>query len=105
MDRKISIRLILSFSRSNKIICAWGSKGAAALDDNQTGDVLTSPAYPPGAIVDTLGAGDTFCASVIYALLNGKALQQALEFGNKIAGAKIGFHGYDVIAGVYRDYL
>lgn len=68
-------------------------------------EVVTIPAYPPDAIVDTLGAGDTFCASVIFALVNGKELQEALRFGNKIAGSKIGFYGYDGIADVYKNHL
>lgn len=69
-------------------------------------DVVTSPAYPPtGPVVDTLGAGDTFCASVIFALVNGKPLGEALHFGNKIAGSKVGFYGYDGIAGIYKDFL
>lgn len=92
--------------RSNKIICAWGSKGAAALDNFKATveEVVMSPAYPPANIVDTLGAGDTFCSSVIFALVNGKALEDALHFGNKIAGAKIGFYGYDGIAEVYKSH-
>lgn len=92
---------------SNKIICAWGSKGAAALDNYKEAadDVITSPAYPPEVILDTLGAGDTFCASAIFALVQGKSLQEALRFGNKIAGSKVGFYGYDGIAGVYRDFM
>lgn len=67
--------------------------------------MVTSPSYPPDVIVDTLGAGDTFCAAVLFALVNGKSLEDALHFGNRIAGAKIGFHGYDGIAEVYKDLL
>lgn len=93
--------------RSNKIICAWGSKGAAALDNfkDTEDDVVSSVAFPPPVVVDTLGAGDTFCASVIYALLNGKWLQEALLFGNRVAGSKVGFYGYDGIAKVYKEFL
>uniref|UniRef100_A0A3P8U351 Ketohexokinase n=1 Tax=Amphiprion percula TaxID=161767 RepID=A0A3P8U351_AMPPE len=59
------------------LICAWAEKGA---------------------LVDTLGAGDTFNAAVIYRLSHGGTLQEALTFGCRVAGAKCGFHGYDAIA-------
>lgn len=68
-------------------------------------EVVTSPAFPPAIIRDTLGAGDTFCAAVIYALIHGKSLKDALKFGNQIAGVKIGDHGYDGVGKVYKGFL
>uniref|UniRef100_A0A8C4RUU1 Ketohexokinase n=1 Tax=Erpetoichthys calabaricus TaxID=27687 RepID=A0A8C4RUU1_ERPCA len=77
------------------LICAWAEKGADGLcSDNK---IVHSDAFPPEKIVDTLGAGDTFNASVIFALSNGKSLQEALTFGCKTAGKKCGLHGYDGI--------
>lgn len=38
------------------------------------GIVVHSDAFPPEAVVDTLGAGDTFNASVIYTLSNGERI-------------------------------
>lgn len=52
------------------LICAWAEKGADAMGPD--GVVIHSDAFPPEKLVDTLGAGDTFNASVIYSLLNGK---------------------------------
>ncbi|XP_067311989.1 ketohexokinase isoform X2 [Pseudorasbora parva] len=77
------------------LICAWAEKGADALGPD--GVVLHSDAFPPEKLVDTLGAGDTFNASIIYSLSNGGSLQDALTFGCQIAGKKCGVHGYDGI--------
>ncbi|XP_072237434.1 ketohexokinase isoform X4 [Leuresthes tenuis] len=95
------------------LICAWAEKGADALGPD--GLLIHSDAFPPESLVDTLGAGDTFNASVIYTLSNGDtsfhlimrhfevyggSLQDALTFGCQVAGAKCGFHGYDGISRV-----
>ncbi|KAM9717205.1 ketohexokinase isoform 4-T4 [Menidia menidia] len=87
------------YSRVKKgatLICAWAEKGADALGPD--GLLIHSDAFPPESLVDTLGAGDTFNAGVIYTLSNGGSLQDALIFGCKVAGAKCGFHGYDGIS-------
>ncbi|XP_031436691.1 ketohexokinase isoform X4 [Clupea harengus] len=80
------------------LICAWAEKGADAMGPD--GVVVHSDAFPPEALVDTLGAGDTFNASVIYTLSNGGSLQEALAFGCQVAGRKCGVHGYDGIVPV-----
>uniref|UniRef100_A0A672SFF7 Ketohexokinase n=2 Tax=Sinocyclocheilus grahami TaxID=75366 RepID=A0A672SFF7_SINGR len=77
------------------LICAWAEKGADAMGPD--GVIIHSDAFPPEKLVDTLGAGDTFNASVIYSLSNGGSLQDALTFGCQIAGKKCGVHGYDGI--------
>ncbi|XP_005998753.1 ketohexokinase isoform X2 [Latimeria chalumnae] len=77
------------------LICAWADKGADALGPD--GVLLHSDAFPPTALVDTLGAGDTFNASVIFCLSRGKSLQEALTFGCQTAGKKCGIQGYDGI--------
>ncbi|XP_071370600.1 ketohexokinase, partial [Centroberyx affinis] len=50
------------------LICAWAEDGADALGPD--GQVVHSDAFPPEALVDTLGAGDTFNAAVIFTLSN-----------------------------------
>ncbi|XP_047203864.1 ketohexokinase isoform X2 [Girardinichthys multiradiatus] len=77
------------------LICAWAEKGADALGPD--GLLLHSDAFPPETLVDTLGAGDTFNAGVLYTLSNEGSLQDALTFGCRVAGRKCGFHGYDGI--------
>lgn len=60
-----------------------------------SGEFVCIKPHPPDNIVDSLGAGDTFCASVIFALSTGKTLYQAVEFGYKLS-----FYGYDKV----RDF-
>lgn len=80
-----------------KLICPWGVQGAIAID-NGTDLTFTAKASPPTKAVDSLGAGDTFIASTIHSLVKGASLKEAIEFGCRIAGAKVGFYGYDDIA-------
>lgn len=77
------------------LVCAWAEQGADALGPD--GRVLHSPSFPPETIVDTLGAGDTFNASVIYALAKGQTMEEAIMFGCRTAGKKCGIQGYDGI--------
>jgi ketohexokinase len=74
---------------------AWGEAGAYALDP--AGRLLHNPAYPPPRLADTLGAGDTFNAGIIDALLDGKDIDQALHAACRLAGRKCGYEGLDFI--------
>ncbi|NXV01599.1 KHK Ketohexokinase, partial [Cettia cetti] len=51
------------------LICAWAEEGADAMGPD--GKLVHSDAFPPETLVDTLGAGDTFNAAVIFALAEG----------------------------------
>lgn len=77
------------------LICAWAEKGADALGPD--GQLLHSDAFPPPRVVDTLGAGDTFNASVIFSLSKGNSVQEALRFGCQVAGRKCGLQGFEGI--------
>ncbi|XP_052666212.1 ketohexokinase isoform X2 [Harpia harpyja] len=77
------------------LICAWAEEGADAVGPD--GELVHSDAFPPETLVDTLGAGDTFNAAVIFALSAGRSLQDALTFGCQIAGRKCGIQGFDGI--------
>nr|XP_045005853.1 ketohexokinase isoform X7 [Jaculus jaculus] len=77
------------------LICAWAEEGADALGPD--GQLLHSDAFPPPRVVDTLGAGDTFNASVIFSLSKGSSMQEALRFGCQVAGKKCGLQGFDGI--------
>lgn len=77
------------------LICAWAEQGADALGPD--GQLLHSDAFPPPRVVDTLGAGDTFNASVIFSLSKGNSVQEALRFGCQVAGRKCGLQGFEGI--------
>lgn len=79
------------------MVCPWGIEGAIAVD-NENDLHFSAMAKQPPKVVDSLGAGDTFIASVIHSLANGLTLQEAIDFGCRIAGAKVGFFGYDEIS-------
>ncbi len=74
------------------LILPWGDQGAWALQGDQ---LLHSPAFPPPEVVDTLGAGDTFNAGLIHAMLSGRALGHAVEDACRLAGRKVGQVGLD----------
>jgi ketohexokinase len=72
--------------------CSWGEQGAWL----RSGELeVHSPAFPPEKVVDTLGAGDTFNAGLISALVNGDSPEQALSLACQLAGRKCGQFGYD----------
>jgi sugar/nucleoside kinase (ribokinase family) len=77
-------------------IVGWGSTGAFALDA-RAGRCrpLFQPAFRPAAVVDSVGAGDTFIAATIYALAGGADAEAALRCACTVAGAKVGRNGFD----------
>ncbi len=82
------------YTAGARLICAWGDAGAWALDEKQS---YHSPAFPPPTLVDTLGAGDTFNAGIIDALVRGLDLGTALQTACRLAGQKCGYQGFDFV--------
>ncbi|KAG8460031.1 hypothetical protein KFE25_011080 [Diacronema lutheri] len=74
-------------------IVGWGAHGAFALDSAR-GTVLFQPSFPPAAVVDSVGAGDTFIGAAIYALACGAGPEEALRCACAVAGAKVGRAGF-----------
>ncbi|HEX3878890.1 MAG TPA: PfkB family carbohydrate kinase [Bryobacteraceae bacterium] len=82
-----------------------GSHGALARVD---GEILYSPAYVVDCL-DTTGAGDVFHGAFCYAVLQGMAMRDALEFSNAMAalnctalGARGGIRGLDEIQALMK---
>lgn len=88
------LRAVRTEAPDADLICAWGERGAFALD--RQGQVHAEPAHVPPRVVDTLGAGDTFHAGVIDAYLRGLPLTAALKAGCVLAGKKCGRIGLDL---------
>merc|ERR1719491_2220675 len=66
------------------VVCAWGDQGAAGRD--LEGKIIDISAYKPtSGVIDTIGAGDTFNATVVACLSQGKNLAQSLDIGCKVA--------------------
>lgn len=85
------------------LTCTWGTDGAWGWSQQ----LLHSPAFIPHKVVDTIGAGDTFNAGIISALLQQydltqSDLHQALITACKLAGNKCGQIGFDSI-GIQHD--
>ena len=68
-----------------QLVCSWGEHGAWGIDSN--GELIYAPAMKIEA-VDTVGAGDTFNAAIIDALLKGYSLESALSHACLNAGRK-----------------
>lgn len=82
--------LLQSLPPNMTATCAWGEHGAWAKNN---ADIIHSPAYPPETIVDTLGAGDTFNAGLISALIQQNRFELALIQACQLAGKKCGQTG------------
>lgn len=67
------------------VIITVGSKGVCARIDGQ---LIRVPAFKVKA-VDTTAAGDTFCGALCVALSEGKALEDAIRFGNKASSISV----------------
>ncbi|MDH5425539.1 MAG: PfkB family carbohydrate kinase [Gammaproteobacteria bacterium] len=76
------------------ILLSWGEKGAYAVSSNS--DIIFSPAIEQPNIKDTLGAGDSFNAAVIDALLANNSLSKTLHSANKLASYKISVRGFNI---------
>lgn len=80
------------------LFCGWGDSGAYGMSSD--GSFFHAPAFPPPAVVDTLGAGDVFNAGVIDGLVRNHPFESVLVEASKLAGRKCGRYGLaDLVAG------
>jgi len=86
-----AIELLDSLDNQLTATCTWGEQGAWAKNNDIS---IHKNAKPPEHIVDTLGAGDTFNAGLISALIQQNTLEQALTKACQLASKKCGQLGF-----------
>ncbi len=79
---------------ANQMVVAWGEKGAYALDED--GVEIYSPAHPVKTMCETLGAGDTFIAGLIDALIEEQPLVSAMYQACGLAALKCATAGFEL---------
>ncbi len=99
-DGAVFLQALRPHTGSAAIFCAWGERGAFAMD--LQGRLHRSPAFPPSPVIDTLGAGDVFNAAVIDGMLQGRGTERVLVDACRLAGRKCGMQGLDGIVDEHR---
>lgn len=97
-------RFSLQLRTGARLVVAWGEAGAACWEAG-TGTTVCPAHPPPGGVVDTLGAGDTFNAVVVGSLAAGRGLQDSVQLACRVAGAKVGFRGFDQLGGEAKELV
>ncbi|KAI1353591.1 putative PfkB family kinase [Xylaria sp. FL0043] len=84
------------------LCCTWGQQGAYALEPRTDAYSGTVAFHPEGSrVIDTIGAGDTFIAGILYTFLQGHktwSLTERLTFANQLAGFKVVQEGFSGLA-------
>jgi len=84
------------------MLCTWGEQGAGALA-LPSGEYIHHPAAPSGgsiSVVDTIGAGDTFIAAMLYGLhADAWSRETKLAFGVGLATKKVQREGFAGLVG------
>lgn len=76
--------LFARFPRLKTVVETRGAAGCRVT--SRDGGTFDSPAIADGPVVDTVGAGDSFSAAFLAAVLRGESLAAAAEAGNRLAG-------------------
>ncbi|MFT7235054.1 MAG: ketohexokinase [Methylophagaceae bacterium] len=76
----------LSQSISVQATCTWGERGAWLITKNKT--ITHQNTHHTVAVLDTLGAGDTFNAGFIHGQLKKLAPQECLSYATQLASHK-----------------
>lgn len=100
-------------SLSALLFCTWGENGAVALQKRGTLEEQTfyEGSWAPSMeseVVDTVGAGDTFIAGMLFALTSHSddwSLERKLKFSNEVAGRKVYQNGFAGLGAQMRPAL
>lgn len=88
-DVKENIRFLSKKTNTSQICVTKGKHGAVFLFNNQ---IYSHEGYKIG-VVDTVGAGDSFLASLIHCLLDGKKPEYALDYASAVGALVAGSKG------------
>ncbi|KAI4232193.1 MAG: hypothetical protein LQ349_005158 [Xanthoria aureola] len=95
-------------SKASLLLCTWGDAGVGALE-LPTLRYRECPAFRTAGTdtVDTVGAGDTFIAGMLFALTCRAEwdLDRKLRFANEVAGRKVVQEGFRGLGGCMRHAL
>lgn len=95
------------------LCCTWGAEGATAVYRDKSGVDQWArvkgwkPELANTPVVDTVGAGDTFIASMIFAVSHHThwGLQPQIDFANELAGRKVYQDGFGSLVKSYLKSL
>ncbi|MCR4952314.1 MAG: fructoselysine 6-kinase [Solobacterium sp.] len=71
------------------VVATLGSRGSLALQE----DFVCCEACQPDAVIDSMGAGDTYIAGFLAGILNGMTLAEAMKQGSRLAAAALSYYG------------
>ncbi|KAJ1338124.1 ketohexokinase [Microdochium nivale] len=95
----------------NLMCCTWGQSGAAALERGPKAyEYEYEHAWTNNepCTVDTVGAGDTFIAGMLYANMahyQEWSLSRKLKFANELAGRKVVQEGFSGLGELMKEWL
>ncbi|KAI9478916.1 Ribokinase-like protein [Zychaea mexicana] len=78
------------------LYCTWGSRGATCLQPND--EELHTPAPLVSQVMDSIGAGDTFIAGIMFMQMRGMPYLSSLKFACELASCKVAQEGFDGLA-------
>ncbi|KAL1613128.1 hypothetical protein SLS60_001360 [Paraconiothyrium brasiliense] len=102
-DARSFLQAQLSDARDGAVLCCtWGAEGAAAVEKSGVNIRWAEvkgwqQEQEQSQVVDTIGAGDTFIAGMLYALndmQDGWDLRSQINFANELAGRKVRQEGF-----------
>lgn len=73
-----------------EVVITLGSQGSLVYSE---GKFHTVRAFPPSAVIDATGCGDTYMAGYLAQRVQGVSIPEAAEFGAAMASLKIGLFG------------
>ncbi|MBX9851354.1 MAG: carbohydrate kinase family protein [Cytophagaceae bacterium] len=105
-DLDSSLKAIKNY---NAILVKMGTKGACYY---KKGEKKIYPAILNSEVVDTVGAGDSFNAGFLFRFLQGKSMQECLDFAlltgavsTTAAGGTAAFKNYEYVINIIRNKL